>query len=73
MRRAPRPIGRPRPWPVRRPHLRTGRSIREIAAREGLTDRYVARLLDLAFLPPAIVEDILDGRQPVEWTSEMLS
>ena len=28
-------------------------TIREIAAREGLTDRYVARLLDLAFLPPA--------------------
>lgn len=45
----------------------------ETAAREGLTDRYVARLLELAFLPSATVEAILDGRQPVEWTSETLS
>jgi len=30
-----------------------------------MTGRYVARLLDLAFLSPALVEDIVAGRQPV--------
>jgi DNA invertase Pin-like site-specific DNA recombinase len=55
--------------------LVTGRatSIAEIAEREGMTGRYVARLLDLAFLPPALVEDIVAGRQPVEMTAETLS
>ena len=49
------------------------KSIAEIAEREGLTGRYVARLLDLAFLPPALAEDIVAGRQPVEMTAETLS
>jgi site-specific DNA recombinase len=55
--------------------LVTGRakSVNEIAAREGLTPRYVARLLDLAFLPPTLVEAILEGRQPVDMTAEQLS
>jgi hypothetical protein len=48
-------------------------SFREIAAREGLTDRYVARLLKARLSPAGTGEDILDGRQPVDWTSEMLS
>ena len=48
------------------------RSIREIATREGVPDRYVSRLLEIAFLPPSLVEDILDGRQPVEMTAEKL-
>ena len=47
-------------------------TIKQIADREGLTDRYVTRLLDLAFLPPALVEDILDGRQPADLTVEKL-
>jgi site-specific DNA recombinase len=34
---------------------------------------YVARLLDLAFLPPTLVEAILEGRQPVDMTAEQLS
>jgi hypothetical protein len=33
----------------------------------------VARLLDLAFLPPALVEDIVAARPPVEMTAETLS
>jgi site-specific DNA recombinase len=53
----------------------TGRakSVNEIAAREGLNPRYVARLLDLAFLPPKLVEAILEGRQPVDMSAEQLS
>jgi site-specific DNA recombinase len=55
--------------------LVTGRakSVNEIATREGLTPRYVSRLLDLAFLPPTLVEAILEGRQPVDMTAEQLS
>jgi site-specific DNA recombinase len=55
--------------------LITGRakSVNEIATREGLTPRYVSRLLDLAFLPPTLVEAILEGRQPVDMTAEQLS
>jgi hypothetical protein len=41
-------------------------SILAIAANEGVTDRYVARLLKLAFLAPDIVEAILEGRQPAD-------
>jgi len=55
--------------------LTSGRaaSITAIATREDLTDRYVTRLLDLAFLPPTLIDDILNGRQPVDMTAERLS
>lgn len=39
-------------------------SIKALAERDGLCDHYTARLLPLAYLAPAIVEQILDGRQP---------
>ena len=35
-----------------------------IAEEEGLTGRYVSRLIRLTFLAPDIVEAILGGRQP---------
>ncbi len=47
-------------------------SIKQIADREGVTDRYVKRLLDVAFLPSALVEDILDARQPADLTVEKI-
>ncbi len=49
------------------------KSVNEIAAREGLTPRYVSRVLDLAFLPPTLVEAVLEGRQPVDINAEQLS
>ncbi len=54
--------------------LVTGRalSLAAIAAREGITDRYVSHLLPLAFLAPDIVEAISVGRQPVGLTVEAL-
>jgi site-specific DNA recombinase len=54
--------------------LASGRATiaREIAAREGVDERFVRRLIPLAFLSPSIVEAIADGRQPVTLTKEAL-
>ena len=49
------------------------RSLAELAKAEGLSDRYVSRLVLLAFLAPKIVEAILAGTQPVELTAEILT
>ena len=47
-------------------------SIQTIAEAEGVTPRYVGRILRLAFLAPDIVEAILDGSQPGELELERL-
>jgi hypothetical protein len=54
--------------------LRTGAvgSVKEIAAREQIPASEVSRQLPLAFLAPAIVTAILEGRQPVELTAKAL-
>jgi DNA-binding Xre family transcriptional regulator len=49
------------------------RSLQELAERDGITRRYVRRLVDLAFLSPELVEVILHGRQPVELTATRLT
>ncbi len=49
------------------------RSFAEIAQAEGVTDRYVAHLIPLAFLAPDIVARILSGTQPVDLTTEELT
>lgn len=43
-------------------------TIHEIAKTEKINPSYVSRVLRLTLLAPAIVEAILDGRQPVEMT-----
>jgi DNA invertase Pin-like site-specific DNA recombinase len=55
--------------------LATGRarSLQELAQREGITRRYIRRLVNLAFLSPDLVEAILHGRQPVELTARRLT
>jgi hypothetical protein len=47
-------------------------SVAELAATEGISDRYVSSLLPLAFLAPDIVEAIASGRQPPELTAHRL-
>jgi hypothetical protein len=48
------------PSVVRGTRLRPGDSLAAIASRQGVTDRYVARLIRLAFLGPKIVEAIAE-------------
>jgi hypothetical protein len=54
--------------------LATGRAetVAAIAKREGVTDRYVSQLIQLAFLSPAIVEDALRGRATVGLSTKKL-
>jgi DNA invertase Pin-like site-specific DNA recombinase len=55
--------------------LATGRarSLQELAQRDGISRRYIRRLVDLAFLSPQLVEAVLQGRQPVELTTTRLT
>jgi len=48
------------------------RSLAESARAEGIAKRYVERLSRLAFVAPAIVEAICQGRQPAELNAETL-
>ncbi len=47
-------------------------SAREIARCDGFDPSEVSRTIQLAFLAPDIVEDILAGRQPIELTPRRL-
>jgi site-specific DNA recombinase len=55
--------------------LATGRarSPQELAKRDGISWRYIRRLVNLAFLSPQLVQAILQGRQPVELTATRLT
>jgi hypothetical protein len=55
--------------------LATGRvrSFQELAKRDGISRRYIRRLVGLAFLSPQLVETILQGRQPVKLTTTRLT
>jgi hypothetical protein len=55
--------------------LVSGRAVftQEIAAREGVNERFVRRLIPLAFLSPTIVQAIAEGRHPADLTGEALS
>ncbi len=54
--------------------LETGRytTIDELARAEKINASYVSRIVRLTLLAPAIVEAILDGRQPPEMTLPVL-
>jgi site-specific DNA recombinase len=49
------------------------RSLQELAEGEGISRRYIRRLVGLAFLSPQLVEAILQGRQSVELTATRLT
>jgi site-specific DNA recombinase len=47
--------------------------LQELAVRDGITRRYIRRLVNLAFLSPQLVEAIVQGRQPLELTATRLT
>lgn len=47
-------------------------STRAVATKASMPERYVARIVPLAFLSPRIQQAILDGTHPVEMTLETL-
>jgi site-specific DNA recombinase len=49
------------------------RSLQELASRDGISRRYIRRLICLAFLSPELVEASLQGRQPVTLTATRLT
>lgn len=51
-------IGKARRWVQ---EVANGASFAAIALREGKTDRYIRRLTPLAFVPPDMVKDLIDG------------
>ena len=76
--------GRPKPAPDRTliralnnahawiAKLKAGETIRQVADAASRSESYVARILPLAFLSPAIQTAIIEGTQPPEFTLEML-
>jgi hypothetical protein len=54
--------------------LMTGRypTTRALAQAYGTDERYVARVVQLAFLTPSIVDMIVTGQQPIELTAQKL-
>jgi hypothetical protein len=52
--------------------IKRGTPMQEIARREGLSQRRIARRVDLAFLAPDIIEAVVTGCQHVSLTSDAL-
>lgn len=50
--------------------IKAGKTLSEIAKAEGTTNGRLYQLIDLAFLAPDIIRDVLDGKQPVGFTSD---
>ncbi len=50
--------------------IKSGRTLSEIAKFEGTTNGRIYQLIDLAFLAPDIIRDVLDGQQPLGLTSD---
>ncbi len=51
----------------------SSKTVKQIAQREGVTDRYVSRMLPLAFLSPEIVTSIVNGTQPIDLSAISLT
>jgi site-specific DNA recombinase len=52
--------------------IKAGVTTQAIAKREGVTQRRIPHLVDLAFLAPDIVRSIVEGRQPPSLTTDRL-
>jgi hypothetical protein len=50
--------------------LKAGETFAQIAAADGTSKRRVQQMIDLAFLAPDIIRDVLEGKQSVGFTSD---
>jgi site-specific DNA recombinase len=50
--------------------MKTGKTFAQVATAEQTSKRRVQQMIDLAFLAPDIVRDVLDGNQPIGFTSD---
>jgi site-specific DNA recombinase len=50
--------------------IKAGETFSEIASSESTSKRRIQQMIDLAFLAPDIVRDVMDGKQPVGFTSD---
>ncbi len=50
--------------------IKAGDTFSDISATDGISKRRIQQLVGLAFLAPDIVRDVLDGKQPLSFTSE---
>ena len=50
--------------------LKGGATVTEIAEEAGTSKRRVQQMIEFAFLAPDIVADVLEGRQPLGFTSD---
>jgi len=50
--------------------IKGGKTIAEIADVDNTSKRRIQQLIDLAFLAPDIVRDLLEGKQPLGFTSD---
>jgi hypothetical protein len=50
--------------------LKAGKTFAEISKATGTSKRRIQQMLDLAFLAPDIIRDVIEGHQPVGFTSD---
>lgn len=50
--------------------LKSGQSFAQIAQNTGISKRRIQQMIELSFLAPDIVRDVLNGRQPLGFTSD---
>lgn len=62
-----RNIARAHAWLAR---IKAGETFAQVSDAEGTSKRRIQQMIDLAFLAPDIVRDVMDGRQPLGFTSD---
>ena len=62
-----RNIARAHAWLAR---IKAGETFAQVSDAEGTSKRRIQQMIDLAFLAPDIVRDVLDGQQPLGFTSD---
>jgi hypothetical protein len=50
--------------------IKAGKTFSEIARTDATSKRRIQQMIDLAFLAPDIVRDVIEGKQPLGFTSD---